>query len=356
MNSRQRLLAIVNRKPVDRIPIDLWYTKEVFGELATRFGVHDELDLAQAMGLDKIVWLNPAYTGPLAPASQDGEMVNFWGVRSKEVRVGPAAYCEMLKNPPLTGYDTPGSLADYPWWPDPDQFDYDRLIARARKASANFVTLGPWVSFFEVYCMMRGQEQALMDLLVSPDLVNAILDRIEACQTEIMRRIYDRAGQWIDLAFLADDMGNQRNLMIAPKTWDYFFRPRMKRWCDFMHSYGLKVLYHSDGAAAELIPRLIEVGVDILNPIQHICPGMRMDELKRLYGDRLIFHGAVNTQSVLPFGTPAEVRSEARECLRQLGRGGGYICCSCHNVQAGTPVDNILALVETVHAEGNSVL
>ena len=102
-----------------------------------------------------------------------------------------------------------------------------------------------------------------------------------------------------------------------------------------------------------MIPHLIEAGIDVLNPIQHVCPGMDRKGLKEKYGDRLLFHGGVDNQSVLPFGSPEEVRGETRQCLQTLGESGGYICCSCHNIQAGTPVENILALLDTVHNEGD---
>ena len=99
-----------------------------------------------------------------------------------------------------------------------------------------------------------------------------------------------------------------------------------------------------------LLPAILSCGVDILNPIQHICPGMERGALQRDFGDKVIFHGGVDNQQVLPFGGVEGVRRETGACLETLGRAGGYICCSCHNVQAGTPVQNILAMIETVHA------
>ena len=111
----------------------------------------------------------------------------------------------------------------------------------------------------------------------------------------------------------------------------------------------MRVLYHTDGAAGDLLESLIDCGIDVLNPIQHVCSGMECAPLKKRYGDRVIFHGGIDNQGVLPFGSPEDVRRETEECLRTLGGDRqGYICCSCHNVQAGTPVENILAMVETV--------
>ncbi len=127
------------------------------------------------------------------------------------------------------------------------------------------------------------------------------------------------------------------------------------RWCDLIHSYGLKVFYHTDGAAEPLIESFINCGVDVLNPIQHTCPGMEAARLKRKYGDRIIFHGGVDNQNVLPFGSADDVRQEVRQLLTTLGSDGrGYICCSCHNVQANTSVQNILAMVDAVKRHGNA--
>ena len=142
------------------------------------------------------------------------------------------------------------------------------------------------------------------------------------------------------------------SMLISLDSWETHFKCRLKNWCDLIHSYGKKVLYHTDGAVRPLIPCLIECGVDILNPVQHVCPGMDCEELKDQFGKELVFHGGIENQKTLPMGTPEEVVAETRYCLETLGRGGGYICCSCHNAQAGTPVENILAMINTVRECG----
>lgn len=352
MNSRERVLAILNRQPIDRIPVDIWYTPEVHRTLVEHTGEEDVDAMHRALGLDKIVWLGAPYQGDLRPAEGDNETVTTWGARLKAVQAGDAMYAESLDQP-LQGYDTPESLDDYPWWPDPDQFDYEAYARQARSVSGEFATIGPWVSFYEVYCGLRGLQQSMMDVLMFPELVDAILDRIEAIQTEMIRRCLEAARGHVDMVFVSDDMGSQSGLLVSLETWDRFFRDRMRRWCELIHGYDVRVFFHTDGAAEPLIPRLLEVGIDVLNPIQHRCPGMEMGPLKEKYGDRLIFHGGVENQAVLPFGSPDDVRREVRECLSTLGRGGGYVCCSCHNIQAGTPVENILAMIETVHTEGD---
>jgi len=214
--------------------------------------------------------------------------------------------------------------------------------------SWNFATIGPWISHFEIYCQMRGLENALMDTLANPDFLDATVERIDAIQTVMLERMLTELKDELDIVFISDDMGMQDSMLISLDSWETHFKHRLKNWCDLIHSYGKKVLYHTDGAVLPLIPGLIECGVDILNPIQHVCPGMNRANLKEQYGKDLIFHGGVENQRTLPMGTVGEVIDETRKCLETLGKDGGYICCSCHNAQAGTPVENILAMIDTV--------
>jgi uroporphyrinogen decarboxylase len=268
------------------------------------------------------------------------------------VTSGLATYDEYVGFP-LADFDSPGQLDDYPW-PDPARFEYAQAKALADHARAfDFATIGPWVSFFEIYCQMRGLENALVDTLVDEDFLDAALDHIEEVQTAMITRFFAELGDRIDVMFLSDDLGTQSSQLMSLDAWEAHLKPRVRRWCDLAHSYGKKVLYHTDGASSAFIPGLIDAGVDVLNPVQHVCPGMGTAGLKDEYGDRLVFHGGIENQQVLPFGTPADVVKETRECLDTLGRdGAGYIVSSCHNAQAGTPVENILAMIDTVKEYG----
>jgi len=248
----------------------------------------------------------------------------------------------------LADYYDPAQLADYPSWPDPDKFDYEEARELAEKArSWNFATIGPWISHFELYCQMRGLENALADTLLNPEFLDATIEYIDSVQTVMLERMLTELNDCLDIVFISDDMGMQDSMLISLESWETFFKPRLKKWCDLIHSYGKKVLYHTDGAVYPLIPGLIECGIDILNPIQHVCPGMDRMRLKEEFGDKLIFHGGIENQKTLPLGTAKEVEEETRKCMETLGKDGGYICCSCHNAQAGTPVENILAMINT---------
>ena len=347
MNPRERILATLNRQAVDRPPVDLWCTPEILDLLRTYTSLDDELDIYRNLGIDKIVWIFPGYNGRYFDPNDSGE-ITLWGVPTRMVKAGLATYQEYI-NPPLAGYDSPEQLNDYPSWPDPDLFDYEGAKALAKKArSYNFATIGPWISHFEIYCQMRGLENALLDTLIFPDLLDATLDRIDAIQTVMLKKLLHELGDDIDIIFISDDMGMQENMLVPLDVWERHFKDRLKNWCDIIHGFGKKVLFHTDGAVRPLIPHLIDCGIDILNPVQHVCPGMDCAELKKAFGDRIIFHGGVENQKTLPMGTADEVVRETLDCLRTLGKDGGYICCSCHNIQAGTPVENIIAMIDTV--------
>lgn len=357
MSPKERVRAVLDRRPVDRLPVDLWHTPEIGAALRQRCGVATDLEMYEALGLDKIVWVFMDYRSDAAggragaqsgAGAEDGGSRTMWGVPLKEVQAGAATYAE-FGDAPLAAFPTIRSLDDYPAWPDVDRFDYDDADRRARAAAERYCVIGPWVSLFEVYCQMRGLEQAMLDLAMDPDYVDAALDRIEDIQSRMMARFFARTGDVLGLVFISDDIAGQTSLIMSPEMWSRHLEPRLRRWCRLIHDHGLRVFYHTDGAARPLLGPILDCGVDVLNPIQHACPGMDRAELKRTFGSRVIFHGGVDNQRVLPRGTPEDVREETQACLATLGAGRqGYICCSCHNVQAGTPLENVLAMIETV--------
>ena len=342
MEPKARVLSALQREPIDRIPVDLWHTPEIGADLCAHFGVDDDLDMYEALGLDKVVWVFMDYAsdeneraGSQVGATTSGSRT-MWGVPLKHVQAGVGHY-EEFAGAPMADYETPASVDAYPYWPDPDRFLYDQAVEEARRAAERFAVIGPWVSCFEIYCQLRGLERALCDLVMNPELVETVLDRVEAIQTEMMTRFFERSADCIDLVFVSDDMAAQTGLLMSPDMWHRHLKPRVVRWCELIHSYDLTVFFHTDGAAEPLVRPLID------------CPGMDIAHLKREYGRDIIFHGGIDNQSVLPFGTPEQVRAETRRCMEILGANNeGFICCSCHNVQAGTPIENVLAMVDAV--------
>lgn len=347
----ERIRATLCREAADRPPVDLWLTPEVLQSLRDHTGIEEELEIYRALGVDKIAWVFPGYECDRFDPNQS-QRRDPWGVPTIAVKSGQATYLEYGKGP-LSGMEEIAELEDYPLWPDPDRFHYEAAIAHARRSrDFDFATIGPWISNFEVYCHMRGMENALMDVVAEPGFLEAALDRIEAIQTAHLERFLREAGDLVDLVFISDDLGTQDSQLISVPAFETHLKPRIRRWCDVIHRHGKLALFHTDGSSRAFLPHLVECGVDVLNPIQHICPGMGLPALARDFGRELLFHGGIENQHVLPGGSPDDVRREVRHCLETLGADGGYIVCSCHNIQAGTPVENVLAMIEAVHEWG----
>jgi len=346
MNARERVLAVLNREMPDRVPVDIWLVPELVEKFKKHLGVESELDIYRKLDVDKIAWLGIPYQGVVLKDPNEHREVDHWGVKFEKIQANEKAEYGEVSFRPLQGVDSIEQLESYPW-PHPDDFDYATAAAEAKELAGEFVTLGPWISLFEVYCSMRSLEGALMDTIAEPEFLHAALDRIAWSQGEMARRFLEAADGAIDMLFISDDVGSQNSLIMSPASFDEFIYPRLKVWCDMAHSYGARVFFHTDGASELLIPRLIEAGIDVLNPIQHVCPGMDCKSIKAKYGDKVIFHGGVENQQVLPFGNPEDVAAETRQCLDELGPTG-YLPCSCHFAQADTPIENVLALIETV--------
>jgi len=346
MNARERVLSVLNGRTPDRIPVDIWLAPELVQKLKHELNVDNVIDIYRRLDLDKIVVVHVPYKGIATGSVNERPQVNQWGVQFRKVDVNRDASYGEVSFSPLLELNSVEQIDDYPW-PNPDYYDYETAVAKAREVAKEFVTLGPWISIFEVYCQMRSLEEALMDIVAEPEFLHAALDRIAAVQGEMTRRFLEAADGAIDMVFVSDDIGSQQSLLMSPSAFDEFIFPRLKKWCEMIHEHGARVFFHTDGAAEPLIPRLIEAGIDVLNPIQHICPGMDRRELKAKYGKNLIFHGGVENQHILPFGKPEEVVAETLRCLNELGPSG-YLPCSCHFAQADTPLENIMAFIKTV--------
>ena len=350
MNSRERMLAAINRQPVDRIPTDIWATEEVWAKLRAHFG--EGVDVMAELHIDGMTYICPDYVGPAMQSMPEGESMNFWGMRHKLVPHGGGAYSEQYFYP-LAAAKTVEDLDRYAW-PRTDWFDYTKMKAAAEIARRDRVVQCGYMAPFYYHNLLRGLELSLEDLLVEPELSHEIVRRISDFFYAHHRRIFEACDGLIDVAQVTDDLGSQTGPLISMEVYREFYAPQHKRFVDLCHEFGIKVMHHDDGSCRPFLPMLVEMGIDILNPIQWTCPGMDMRELKAEFGQRVCFHGGIENQRILPFGTAEEVRAEVRHCIDSLASDGtGYILAPCHNIQVVTPVENIVAMYDEVWRYGD---
>ncbi len=345
MTSRERWLAVFARQAPDRVPMDFWGTDEAVSVLLRYLGRDNKWEALKALRIDFVVKTEPRYVGP---ALQPG--FDPFGRLYRKVTYDTGVYDECV-NSPLAPFKTIGEIERNYVWPSPDWWDYG-TIAADLKGWETYPVRGGGSEPFLIYKDLRGQEQAFVDLLENPEMVHYCLDRLFDLAYENTRRIFEAVPGRIDLTYVAEDMGAQNDLMMSVSHIREFLIPRMKRIIDLSHQGGAYVFHHNDGAIRRIIPDMIEAGIDLLNPLQWRCGGMDRKGLKKDFGARIVLHGGMDNQQTLPFGTADDVRREVLDNLEILGENGGYILAPCHNIQAPTPPENVVAMYETCYENG----
>jgi uroporphyrinogen decarboxylase len=298
-----------------------------------------ERALGQDLLLTSVGWANSYY---MADEPYVDEWGVGWTVHPYQTPFGTGHYTEIATHP-LADNE---AISHYQP-PDPNR---PELYTDAAQVIADFKEeywiVGVTVtSVFETAWALRGLEQMLIDMLTDPDLADEVLDFPYQYHLAAARRLVEMG---VDMIWIGDDVGSQHEMLISPQVWRRFLKWRMANMIRELKAIKpeLKVAYHSDGDIRRIIPELIEIGLDVLNPVQPAC--MDPAELKKQYGDQLCFWGTIDEQQTLPFGSPEEVRAEVLERLRTVGHGGGLILAPTHHVQLDTPLENFRAMVDTV--------
>jgi uroporphyrinogen decarboxylase len=360
--SKKRVLDAIHHREPDQVPCDYWGTPEVDRKLMDHFPVSSLDGVRRNLGVDisyiyasGIIYEDreglfgptPRYIGPRRPVFEDGSFEDLWGVTRKFVRVSSGnVYREVIKNP-LRDFTSVKEVENYKKWPKAEDFDYSGLREECDKRKEFALVLGgmPGCATVFIQCWyLRGLDQILMDLILSPKVAHAIIERITEFQIAYHERILEQIGDLLDILMLADDYGTQSSLMMSQNHFQEFFRQPTRRLIDLGKKHGLKILLHCDGSIGELVPELIEMGIDILNPIQNVGLGMDPKELKKEFGMDLCFHGGIDTQEILPRLSAEELAKDVREKIVTLGKGGGYILSPTHMIQLDVPLENILEM------------
>jgi uroporphyrinogen decarboxylase len=357
MNSQERVRTAIQHQTPDRMPFDLVATSEVWNKLVAHF----EPDIN---GMEDMTWLQPEreavlrhlevdlrlfsydmFCNPPDSAIRPGARVSWWDtlMRSTPNKM----WRQMLPDGSI--YDIWGvhyQLEEHlygqyeghaSWvlgnaesiddlkryrWPEPDWWDFSELPVMIDRLQQD----GPYHirfrlgSFFEQAWALRGMEDFLMDMVRAPELAGYIMDRIVEVHLENLRAVLEVAGDKLDMVYTYDDVATQNSLMISPRHWETMIKPRHQKILDLVHQYNKTTMYHCDGAIGPLIPQLIDIGVDVLNPIQTDTPEMEPVGLKKQYGDRLTFHGGIDIIRTLPQGSPEQVQDEVKARIDVLGR------------------------------------
>jgi len=343
MTGRERWRAVLSRQKPDRIPMDIWATDETFTLLRDHLACDLDGVLAR-LHIDMPVTVTGTYVGPPLPPNQD-----VFGFAYHDIQYGTGAYHEPI-NTPLAQFQSVEEIEAGYTWPNPDWWDYSHLPGELEGQEHRAVKGGGSEPMLW-YNWLRGNQQAFMDLLVNPDIVHYCLDKLFDLAYQQTLRIFETIPGRVDFTYIAEDIGGQNTVLYPPDAIREFFWPGMKRMMDLTHQNGAYVFTHSDGSFRDMIPELIQLGVDVLNPIQWRCPGMEREGLVRDFGQQLAFHGAVDNQQTLPFGTPDDVRNEVLDNFR-IFAPSRYILAPCHNLQAVTPMENIIAMYDTGYEHG----
>ena len=379
---RERVnIALSHRRP-DRIPVDFLAVPEIWDLLTARLGVEKPLldefryfdpaweEILRRLEVDCRVISYDQFCAPPESAFSAGGHTEWWKVQSRSTparmwrwedrdgiateifgrrfRVQANELGSYEENMPALA--AAKSLADIQAhrWPDPDWWDFGpvKSVIRDMKRDQH-----PHIRFrigavFELAWQLRGMETFLTEMAADPAIPTYMLERITDILVEVTRRLLDTAGDDIDMVYFYDDIGSNLSLLISKKMWRTFIRPCHQKLIDVAKQRSKQVMYHTDGAVRPLIPDLIEMGVDVLNPIQPGTTGMEPAALKRDFGAQISFHGGVDIVGLLPKGSPADVRNAAKRLAQDLGQDGGYIMAGSHHIQLDTPLENVLALYE----------
>ena len=341
ITSRSRVQSALARRPTDRVPVYMWFHPVT----AVRMGRLLEIPpsrVSEAMGDDITqIWVNNNYAMEGIVHERDGEgHTDFWGIGWE--KQGPF---NQINHTPLSDA-TPEQVLAY-------KFPYEhleelltpmaKLVASARKDIYVGCDVSPCV--FEMYWRLRGMEGTFMDMAAEPALADEMFRR---CADFAHRLSVESCRRFkLDWLWTGDDVAGQLGMMMSPQQWRQFIRPHLARVVKVGKDAGLPVAYHCCGSLRPIIGDLIEIGIDVLNPIQCNCVGMEPLELKKEFGSRMAFMGGVDTQDLLPHGTADEVRrATARLIEGMTSGGGGYILAASHTVPPETPDDNIFAMYE----------
>ena len=347
LTPKERVLSAIGHVQPDRPPTMIYATPEIDEALRRRFA---PIHYIEAFEVDFRSVGPRELKPPSVPQPGSGvDRRDIWGTGYKDVPNNAGGVYSEACDLALARLRTMDDVNRHPW-PSPDDYDYSVIpeqIERVKDYAVCLSTAGV-PDIINGIGRGRGMDQVLIDIITEDEVGVAIIDHRVDFFYEWCRRGLEAGRGRIDILCLGEDLGTQRGPTVSPETFDRFFRPRLKRFIDLAHKYGAKAMLHSCGSTRLLQPKLIEMGLDVLDSVQPEPVGMDPEELKQEFGDGLTYCGMISTQQTLPHGTAEECRAEARHRIDVIGKGGGYIFAPAHCIQPDTPIENVLAIYEEV--------
>lgn len=377
MSSRQRVITALAHREPDRVPMSMSITIDAYNNLKKHLGIELEDDnpsvghwtdvpihplVNEKFGLD-VFWLRMGSPKKkhFAQPSDPNKRIDEWGIEWSKVALPYGGYYYEMSSHPLKDA-TVKDLDDYPW---PDPYDPGRVeglekYLKSIHDDTEFAILAKFGgAIFETAWYLRGMEQFFTDLVENPTFVHALFKKLFEIQKSMDEVGIEAAGQYVDILRLSgEDMGSQEAPLISLPMFRRLLRPYLQSLWGFAKQKLLeknpeaKIMLHSCGSVRSFIPDWLDMGLDVLDPIQPNAKGMDPIQLKKDFGDRLSFHGGIDAQYVLPFGTPEEVCNHTRKYIQALAPGGGYIVAPVHNVQGDVRPENLVAMREAVEEFG----
>lgn len=345
MKSKERVRCTINHEVPDRIPLSLGTNSWIRNQLHQHLGTRDHIELLNYLHSD-IVDLRdcvaPAFIGPgkYLKVLSDGTRENLWGWRTKIMKTprgDEEQFCEYkLQNASFE------ELKKYRW-PNPDWFDFSEFNQMLRPYN-RFSVMASGASVFQHATYLRGMDTFLMDLALHPEIASYMMDKYTSFYLAYFDRMFSAAKGQIDIFRVADDVAMQTGLIISPGMFDQFVAPGLDKLIDLAHSHNIKFMLHSCGDVTPLIDQFVELGVDILDPIQVTASNMDLESLLKKYRGRLCLHGGIDTQQFLPNATPKQVKEKVEYIRNLVGSSGGYILSTSHVLEGDVPLENILTL------------
>lgn len=329
---RDRVIAAINHEKLDRLPIQINYTKRMGELLARHFGVQ--------------VTELPFFLGNHIMTAVPDERIRIDHDALVEYDIFGVGW-DLRSEGFLVAYHPLNNLSDYDTYRFPDPDDPSLLNSAAKLIQTYrgkyFINGAQGFCLFERAWTLRGFTNFLTDLVVNQDFVEELLDRITDFQVRLARHFVELG---VDGGHTGDDFGQQKGLIISPAMWRRFIKPRLAKVWSVYKDAGLYVTHHSCGDVREILDDMIEIGLNVLNPVQP--QAMPIEGLAKRYGKQLAFYGGISTQHTLPFGTTEDVRAEVANAIATLGATGGYIVSPSHEMTSDIPMENVDAMLNTI--------